>query len=451
MKNKLMLFFLILMSLFYVKAENEATLKKIEVNKIECKCIEYNCTVEVNSSKATITYELQDSSASVDRQSGFQVDLTSLSTLIKLTVSNTVNGEKIENTYSIVITKHDGNSDNTIKSLSVNDMAIEILPEVVVYPYHAKYDEKKIIIKAETNDPKAKIITEQMEFDFDLERTSESFDFVVEAENKETLTYRVFVTRDEKPDTSLKNIKLDHGNILFNSKIYEYSFNVEYNVNNLNIEAIPNNSDATVKVEKKDLIVGENVINITVNNKKAESVYKLIVTREENIDKSVANLKSLEIKEYNKLDFDSNVLEYNLYFNEIPSFLTIKALPIDDTANVEIINNKELMEDDHVIIKVTIPDKNITREYSLNILKKTINGNNKIAVLITLIILVITIIILFIIEWRSNNKKKRETIKKIKEMNKKKDRQKKESKEKKVISKKEKIKEEVKEEEIEII
>ena len=305
MKNRFIIFFLLLFCVVIVKAEGEATLKNIKVNNIECKCIEYNCSIETDKNSAIITYELVDSKATVDRQSGLQVDLSSLSTTIRISVSNTVNDEKRENTYAITINKKEKNADNTIKSLSVNNQNITVSPEIVVYPYHAKYDEVKISVKAEVNDPTAKIITPEMEFEFDMERTSQLFEFVVEAENKETLTYTIYLTRDEKPDTSLKNIKLDHGNIPFDSKKYEYTFNVEYNVNKLDIEAIPNNSEATAKIENKDLVVGENVIKITVTNKKASSVYTLNVIREENIDKSVANLKSLEIKEYNKFHFFS--------------------------------------------------------------------------------------------------------------------------------------------------
>ena len=442
MRNKLILFFLLICVFFVVNAEGEATLKNIKVNNIECKCIEYNCSVETDKSSATVTYELDDANATVDRQSGFQIDLTSLVTTIKINVSNTYNDEKRENTYVITINKNEKNGDNTIKALSVNGKSITLTKDVIVYSYLAKYDEVKIKVVAEVNNPASKIITpsEEFEFEFDMERTSQSFDFVVEAENKETLTYRVFLTREEKPDTSLKSIKIDHGNILFDSKKYEYSFNVEYNVNKIDIEAIPTNSEATVKIENKDLIVGENVIEITVTNKKATSVYTLNVTREENIDKSVANLKSLDINEYPKLDFESNVLEYNLYFSEIPTFLHIKAEPIDKDSKVEIINNEDLIENDKIVINVTL--NNITREYILNIYKKTISGNNKTAVLISLIILVIVIIWMLIIELKGKNKKKREMIKKIKEMNKK--------KEKKSKLSKKTIKKET-EEEIEII
>ena len=48
MKNRLILFLLLLFSFITVNAEGEATLKNIKVNNIECKCIEYNCSAETS-------------------------------------------------------------------------------------------------------------------------------------------------------------------------------------------------------------------------------------------------------------------------------------------------------------------------------------------------------------------------------------------------------------------
>ncbi len=448
MKNKLILLFLLICMFLQVNAEGEATLKNIKVNGIECKCVEYNCEVEVDANSAIVSYGLVDSNATVDRQSGFSVDLSSTTTSIKITVTNTLNGEKVENTYTISIIKHEKSKDVSLKSLKVNGKDIKLLNDVIVYQYAAKYDEDKIVVSAEPNDSRAKIVSE-LSFEFDLDRSTESFDFDVKAENGDVTTYRIFAIREEKPDTSLKSLKINHGSITFSPKVLEYEFNVEYNINNISIEAIPNNNEATVKIEQNDLVVGENTIKIVVTNKKAESTYILKVTREENIDKSIANLKTLEISQYPNLEFDGNVLEYNLFFREIPSYLAIKTEAIDEDAKVEIINNKELEENDKVVVKVTLEDKNISREYVLNIVKKTFNGNNKTAILITAIILLITMIVLFVLEYSSKNKKKRETIKKIKEMNKKKEKLKKSTKTE--VKKTVKNVEKKEEEEIEII
>ena len=106
MKKKYFIFFLLICMFLHVNAEGEATLKNIKVSGKECKCIEYNCEVEVDGNSAIVSYELYDNNAKVDRQSGFSVDLTSSVTTIKINVTNTLNGEKVENTYSIAITKH---------------------------------------------------------------------------------------------------------------------------------------------------------------------------------------------------------------------------------------------------------------------------------------------------------------------------------------------------------
>ena len=363
MRKKVMLLFLLVCMFLHVNAEGEATLKNIKVSGKECKCIEYNCEVEVDGNSAIVSYELVDSNAKVDRQSGFSVDLTSKTTNIKIDVTNTNNGEKVENTYTISIVKHEKSKDGSLKFLKVNGKEVKLLDDVVVYLYDAKYDEEKIVVTAEPKSAGAKIVSE-LSFEFDLERSTDSFDFDVKSENGDVTTYRIFAVREEKPDTSLKSLKLNHGNINFVKNQYEYSFSVEYNVNDISIDAVPNSKDATVKIDKKDLVVGDNTIKIIVTNKKAESIYKLNVTREENIDKSIANLKKLEIKEYDSFNFDPNVLDYNLSFRDIPSFLTINAVPLDENGKVEILNNEDLHEDDKVVVKVNLIDKNISREYT---------------------------------------------------------------------------------------
>ena len=435
---KKFLFFLLSLLLFVnVKAEGEATIKNLRVNGKDCKCIDYKCQMEVDAESVTITYELVDSEATVDRQSGFTKDLTSPLETIKIVVSNTLNGEKVENTYEITITKHEKSNDTTLSKLKVNDTEIELLEEVIVYSYTAKYDEDKIIIDATCNDSNAKI-NSNLEFDFSLDRSSESFDFDVVAENGDKITYRIVAQRGEKPNTYLKSLKIDKANIDFKKETLNYEATVEYSVNSLLVEAVAESEKATVKIIKDDLVVGENEIKIVVTNEKAESTYVILVTREENMDKSLANLKSLKIEEYPKLDFDSNVLEYQLKFSEIPNELTIDATPIDENGEVEIIGNKDLITEDKVIIRVTVNDK-IIREYILNIFEEKGIIKDKKIIIILIVILVITMIVLFILQIKEKKKKRKAMLNRVKDLIKKKN------------NKKVKVNKEKKEEEIEII
>ena len=444
MKYKIYILIVIIFLAFSVKAEGEATIKNLKVNGTECTCSGYDCTVEVDATSATITYELVDSKAVVDRLSGFKVDLLSQLTTVKIVVTNSENEEKIENTYNIDITKHEKKNDFSLKSLSVNGEKIDIVSGIVVYSYTSEYDAEKIIIDAVANDKNAKVVKEK-EYLFDLKEGSLAIDFKVLAENGESETYRVVVTRGVKPNTTLKSLIVEPGNINFDEKIYEYKFTVEYGINEIKVNAIPNNEDAKVDIVNEPLIVGENKITITVTSDKSKSEYVLLVTREENIDKSVANLKELNIEEYPKFDFEENVLDYTLSFSEIPKTLHIKAKAKDPTAEVTILNNENLKKDSKIIVRVNIKENNISRDYTLELSDKPKElHNNKKIVLISIIALSITIIILIILEIHSKKKAKRNYLKKIFEL-----RHKIEHKRKEEKKKKEKPSQ--KEEELEII
>ena len=339
MRKKFIFFILLMFLSINVYAEGEATLKYIKVNGTECTCNGYECSVEVDATSATVTFELTDSNATVDRNSGFVVDLTSQVTTLKIVVSNTVNDEKVENTYSIDVTKHEKSSDYTLQKLTVNGDEITLMEDVFVYSYEAEFDVDTIEIIATPTDKNAKSLAEK-EYEFELDRSSKALDFDIKAENGEKKSYRIVVTRGLRPDTSLKSLKIADVKFDFEKDKLNYNLTVEYSVNDLIIEAIANDDKAKVKIIKEDLVVGENIITVVVTNEKAESKYVLNVTREPNLDKSLANLSQLSVKEYSKLGFEPNVLEYTLKFNEIPSKLTINEVSESTDGNVTIEGNE---------------------------------------------------------------------------------------------------------------
>ena len=444
------IYVIILMIIMFVNinvlAEGEATLKNIRVNGRDCVCNGYECNIEVDASSATITFELNDSEATVNRLSGFTSELTSQNTTIKIIVTNDKGAEKIENTYNINITAHEKSSDYSLQSLKVNGKVIELIEDTYVYSYDAGYTEDKIKIEAVPTDAKAKMKMAE-EYEFALDASSTTADFEVTAENNETRSYRIVIKRATKPDTTLKSISLNKGDISFKKEIFEYDLKVEYSVNELEIEAIPNSSKAKVEIDKKDLVVGENDIKIKVTNESEHSEYILHVTREENMDKSIANLKSLLVYEYPKLNFEENVLDYVLKFNKIPKKLTINANPINNKAKVEVLNNENLENNSKIIIRVSLEEPLITREYSLRVTEENVEEENKTFVIISIIGVVIAILVMFILEIKDKKIKRRIKLTKILELKKKKDKEK--AKEKTKV-KKEKV-EVKKEEEIEII
>ena len=421
MRKKILFLICVLFISFNVYAEGEATIKNIKVNGRECTCNGYDCSIEVDAKNATVTYEMVDTKASVDRLSGFSVELISQNTLVKIIVTNDEGEEKIENTYNISIDLHETSGDYSLKSLKVNDNNITLQNDVYVYSYEAKYDDEVLKVIPTLNDNNAKIITENMDFEFPIERSSISVDFTVKAENGDTKEYRIVVKRGNRPDTTLKSLKLDKGNISFDKDKLEYDLTVEYSVNDLIIEAIASSDKATVKIEKEDLVVGENVIKIIVTNEEAVTEYILNVTREPNMDKSLANLSKLNIKEYSKLGFKPNVLDYKLNFDNVPEKLTITAISDSSDGKVEIIGNENLSDGSKIVIKNTLIETGITREYTLVIEKNVHFKNNKTFVLISLIIVIIMITVMAILDIKDKKKKRRIKLTKILDLKRKKE------------------------------
>ena len=405
--KKLIIFILLNFLIINVKAADDATLKNIKINDKECTCVEYICQMEISESNVNITYELSDPNATTDRESGVSTPITSDVTNIKINVTN---GES-HVTYEFIINKHIKSSDYTLKELYLNEEKITLTEEVYVYNTAVKFDEENIIIEAIPNDDKASV-DKELAFLFPVSESSKSFDFKVTAEDGTEKNYRIFVTRKERPDTALKSLKVDVGDINFYKDVLEYNLEVDYNINDLIIEAIPNNEKANVKITKETLQVGNNTISVDVTNEEVTTTYLIHVKRNPNLDTSQANLEKLVIKEYKNLDFDPNVLDYRLEFREIPSSLTITATPVLDNAVVDITNNNDLEEGSIVSIKVTLQsdeyeDTEITRVYNLEIVKlQEEEKENKLPIIIAIIVLVIVIIVLTILNVRDNKKNK---------------------------------------------
>ena len=419
---------MILLLAVNVKAEGEATISNIKVNGTSCTCSGYDCVVDVVASNATITYDLVDKAAKVDRLSGFRVDLLSEVTTLRLTVTNSQGAEKIENVYNLTINKQKKENDLSLKSLKVNGVDMKVAKDVLVYSYLSEYDTTVITLDVDLNDPSNTVIKEKS-YEFPMEDSSMSVDFKVKPTSGDAIDYRVVVTRGVKPDTTLKTLKINDKDVSINDKEFTYDLTVEYNVNELKIDAVPNNKDAKVAIDNKSLVVGENVVKITVTSSKAKSEYILNITREDNIDKSVANLKKLEIDEYRKLNFDENVIDYTLNFSSIPDKLTIHAKAKDENGKVEISGNEALEDGSKVIVKVKLD--NIVREYTLLIKEGKSITDNKKAILFGIIGLSITIIVLVVLEIREKEIKRKEYLKKIFDLRHKIERKRKEEKEKK--------------------
>lgn len=169
----------------------------------------------------------------------------------------------------------------------------------------------------------------------------------------------------------LRNIKIKGYNLEPSFEMFttEYLITVGENVEKIEIEATPDDKNATVKVEgNTNLKLGRNKIEIkvTAEDGKAKQSYFIYVTKGD-ANKANANLKEIKIKNVELAPaFDKNVINYAFEYPESLEQLEIEAMPEDEEAKVEIIGNEKLKEVTQTIeIKVTAKDGQTIKTYYL--------------------------------------------------------------------------------------
>lgn len=154
-------------------------------------------------------------------------------------------------------------------------------------------------------------------------------------------------------DSSLKSLTVSSGSIDFVPSTLEYNLEVSSSVSTIEIQAVPNDTKATVKLpDKLSLETGLNTFAIVVTAEDGSTTtYKINVNRLENIISENALLSSLNISGHT-IDFSSDVFEYKIG-NITTSELGISATAIDSNAKIKIFGNNNIGKDGVIIIRVT--------------------------------------------------------------------------------------------------
>lgn len=154
-------------------------------------------------------------------------------------------------------------------------------------------------------------------------------------------------------DSSLKSLTVSSGTIDFVPSTLEYNLEVSSSVSTIEIQAVPNDTKATVKLpDKLSLETGLNTFAIVVTAEDGSTTtYKINVNKLENIISENALLSSLNISGHT-IDFSSDVFEYKIG-NITTSELGISATAIDSNAKIKIFGNNNIGKDGVIIIRVT--------------------------------------------------------------------------------------------------
>ena len=189
-------------------------------------------------------------------------------------------------------------------------------------------------------------------------------------------------TASTKPrDTSNSNSRLkalaeENLNITFSGFITEYNAEVLYEVEKLDIKALPFNSDASVRISgNQTLSVGLNVIDIYVMSPDGSSTtcYTLNITRLNEGEsvyypESDSSLKNLTVTGFT-IGFKPEVSEYKIHLDNQTTKVEVNAIPNVDTATVNISNTSNLTNGSVISVTITSEDLSSETKYKIVVTK----------------------------------------------------------------------------------
>ena len=222
-----------------------------------------------------------------------------------------------------------------------------------------------------------------------------------------TLNLVQAVANNDLANLEIKNYSLD-----FDKSRTNYTIIVENSVDTVEVNAIAEDSSASVKIDgNTELVSGANTVTITVTGKdKTTKTYTINVIKkagEEEVKSSTSNvyLEKLQIKNY-PIAFDRTVDYYDVRVESEVTSLEITAEASDNQATVEIRGNSELKNKSKIEIVVSATDGN-TKTYTINIQKSSKNDWKLVLTILELIALLLMILLCIILIVKHNKKVKK--------------------------------------------
>lgn len=195
---------------------------------------------------------------------------------------------------------------------------------------------------------------------------------------------------------------------VFSVKKNKYSFIVENNIENIKVVA---NADDSIKIDivgNTGLKVGEeNVLTIKLTSETGvENLYEFKITRlaeGEVIDKNhyLSNLRIQPVN--NAFAFNKSQFEYTIQIPTNVNELNIEPFKENETDEVSVVGNSELVDGSVIKINVTGANGEITT-YTIYIEKKDSINNNNIFLIIGGVLLAIILVLCIVVFIKSNKK-----------------------------------------------
>ena len=205
--------------------------------------------------------------------------------------------------------------------------------------------------------------------------------------------------------TYLSSLTIPGTEIMFNKQTESYNVSVEYEIDNVDVYAFAESSEAVVSVDgNHNLSVGSNRVEIIVTNGSISQVYSVYINRKED-SLGVSNntkLDTLTIKDYD-LFFDPDIYDYTVKIKREKTLL-ITATAASNRSQVYLEGNNDLTAFSIVKAKV-IAENGEAGIYSIDIIKDLYNAEfETTAAIIGLIIIVGAVILMTINKKRKSLK-----------------------------------------------
>ena len=329
-KSKYLVALLIAMLLvpLQVLAAGGVTTNKSVINVVEGSSSTF--TIKATNAAGKVTVSSSDTSIATVNKSSTWIENESINvsvkgkkvgtTTIKVVVdAASFDEEVIKKTYTIKVNVTEPKStNNRLSSLKVTPGNIDFKPGDTDYTIVVENDVDEIKITAKAANEDAKVTGTGVK---KLEVYENKFKVVVTAENGSKKTYTITVKRKDKEgndhrlstNANLKELTIDGYDFAFDDSKDTFYYNVDKDTEELKINAIPADKNATVTITGADNIAaGENTITVTVTAEaRNKKTYKLIITRDDGVPRVTID-KLLETIETT----DSNTIIVNIYEND---------------------------------------------------------------------------------------------------------------------------------------
>lgn len=331
---------------------------------------------------------------------------TKNSTTLKLSGSTlSVDSESIISAQEFIKNININSTDATLSALKINDKSVSGFRSKT-YNYNMIVDSTvdTVNIKATTTNNNATFVTNYGPREINLQYGDNKIEVRVQAESGDINIYTINITREDTRTSNnyLKDIIINGGKIPieFDKLVLDYTIKT-YKIETLDIEAIPDDSNSKVAINKPNqIVIGENIVKIIVKseNGKIQTYTLTIINSDTQID---TKLKNLSIKGQT-IDFDPSKLEYEIvYDKDMRNGIKIYATTISKDAQIEIIGNEDLKAGSEIKIRVYAEDGSET------VYVITLTQDSRINFFMILeIIIIIVLIILIIIQIIKRKKKK---------------------------------------------